>query len=204
MREFKEVEVGVKGLSKRRLVYGVGVNDASYNVRYFDGDESFLCPYYQKWVDMLKRCYSKRFLLKNSSYSGCKVCDDWLVFSSFKRWMMSQQWEGKSLDKDILVKGNKEYSPETCLFIPQQVNCFVLDNKKIRGKYKIGVSFNKQMKKFRAQIKIKGKQTHLGYFDDEESAHKAYLDAKKDLVSMMCAEEPDTVRLAILNYISNQ
>lgn len=111
----------------KRLVYGVGNNDADYVVEkreeigYVGGKRRrklmWVCPYYQTWKDMIKRCYSTKCQEKFPTYKGCSVSADWHTFSNFKAWMEKQNWEGKQLDKDILIEGNKVYSPETCVFV---------------------------------------------------------------------------------------
>lgn len=87
----------------------VGINDV------LDSSKE---PYYIKWVAMLARCY----FYKNNSYKGCSVCDEWLTLSKFKEWWSKNYIEGWQLDKDILVKGNRIYSPQTCCFVPQEIN----------------------------------------------------------------------------------
>jgi len=42
-----------------------------------------------------------------------------------------------------------------------------------------GYHWNKPAKKYLAQIKLNGKQIHLGYFQVAQEAHSAYLQAKK-------------------------
>jgi|SRR3990172_258113 len=44
----------------------------------------------------------------------------------------------------------------------------------------LGASFNKRCGQFSAQINVSGKRVHIGYFDDAESAHAAYLVAKRE------------------------
>ena len=97
----------------RKKVYGVGVNDILESTNEY---------YYTAWHAMLSRCYSKREKGINSSYIGCSVCEEWHRLSSFKEWFDKHYVEGWALDKDILVKGNKVYSPETCCFVPQEIN----------------------------------------------------------------------------------
>lgn len=72
------------------------------------------------WVRMIRRCYDKQSCC--SSYSKCKVCDDWLIFTNFASWYKEHYVEGWQLDKDILAKGEKIYSPETCCFVPLEIN----------------------------------------------------------------------------------
>lgn len=105
----------------RSRVIGVGINDADYDTCV----NGSVCPYYRKWADLLRRCYSKRFLEKRSSYKGCTVCKEWHTFSNFKRWMEKQDWEGKVLDKDLLSGDDKIYSPDTCVFLPSKINNFL-------------------------------------------------------------------------------
>ena len=112
---------------KDKLVYGVGINDADYRVQEKitvvdeDGKKKqklvWICPFYEKWKPMLRRCYSAKYQEVRPTYIGCSVSEDWLRFSTFKAWMAAQDWEGMEIDKDILFPNNKIYSPETCVFI---------------------------------------------------------------------------------------
>jgi hypothetical protein len=45
----------------------------------------------------------------------------------------------------------------------------------------LGVSYYKAGKKFSAHINLDGKKIHLGYFDEPDVAHQAYLTAKREL-----------------------
>ena len=87
------------------------------------------------------------------------------------------------MDKDLLVKGNKVYSESTCVFIPQEINLVLIKGTAMRGKHLIGVYWSKTNKAFVAQIsKNKGKQEHLGYFNTEVEAFKAYKTVKESLL----------------------
>ena len=91
---------------------------------------------YSVWTSMLKRCYSDKCQKKQPTYKGCCVCEEWLNYSNFKKWFNDNYYEIEgeqmNLDKDILVKGNKIYSPETCVFVPKKINTlFVKSNKVI-------------------------------------------------------------------------
>ena len=111
-----------RSLCHRSLVFGVGVNDSDYNVMIRKNKKQILCPFYRKWCDMLKRCYSLKWHKQNPTYIGCFVCPEWLYFSKFRLWMENQKWKGMELDKDLLVKGNRGYGPDTCCFIPKAIN----------------------------------------------------------------------------------
>lgn len=175
-----------------KLIFGIGVNDADYKVKYTISGKKFVCKYYSTWVNMLNRCYSEKFQKSWPTYIGCFVCDEWLTFSRFKSWMEKQDWEGNHLDKDLLFEGNKKYSSETCIFIPPIVNTFMTDSKSKRGKYPIGVDWNDNTGKFRARCSNLGSGSKsLGRFDNPESAHKAYVDYKFELAKTLSYQQKD-------------
>ena len=186
---------------KNKLVYSVGINDADYRVveritvGYEDGKQkqklAWMCPFYQRWVNMLKRCYSEMYHKRHPSYKNCYVCQEWLTFSNFKRWVEKENWKDKHLDKDILFPGNKVYSPETCVFVDAKVNTFLTECNASRGKYMIGVHWNKREKKFQALCSDVLKRKHLGYFDTELEAHKAWLEFKLKLACQLASEQSD-------------
>ena len=111
---------------KRSLVQGIGFNDADYVI----GGNGWRCPFYKKWESMLQRCYSPKWHKQNPTYIGCSVCPEWRYFSKFRLWMSTQNWKGMELDKDLLVKDNQVYGPDTCCFLPTAINCLFGGSKK--------------------------------------------------------------------------
>ena len=99
--------------------------------------------------------------------------------------------KGWCLDKDILVKGNKIYSPETCCFVPKGINLLFGKNNAKRGNYPIGVC--KFKNKFQATINIKGKTISLGHFDTPEEAFEAYKTAKEAYIKEVADEWKDRI-----------
>ena len=101
---------------------------------------------YRTWVHMLERCYSSRYHKTHPSYIGCEVCEEWLNFQNFATWFYKHYYEIPGelmcLDKDILIKGNRIYSPETCVIVPNKINMIFVKNNKNRGELPIGVRFN--------------------------------------------------------------
>ncbi len=95
--------------------------------------------------------------------------------------MLRKGFRDLGVDKDILVKGNKMYSEETCCFIPDEINCLI-GMKKNRGKYPAGVTWNKGAKAFRSKVRVYGKDKHLGYYKTSEEAFYAYKKAKEQYV----------------------
>lgn len=123
---------------KNKLVSGVGINDYDGNVYiHRQAISSYNC-----WRDMLQRCYSPICQIKHQSYIGCSVCDEWKYFSNFKKFYDLNYRNGFDLDKDILIEGNKIYSPETCVFVPQYINLLLVDCKAASGDLPLGVMAN--------------------------------------------------------------
>lgn len=182
------------------LVYGFGINDADYTVQHKVNGRVEFCPFYQKWQNMLQRCYSKKFHVKYQTYIGCIVTDEWIYFSNFKNWMQEQNWEGKELDKDILFPGNKTYSPETCVFVDRATNQILSNTQCSKGKLSTGVCWDKERKKFKAQVKDgHGHLKYIGRFDTEKEAESAYLKNKSLLVIGAALRQEDRrVFLALL------
>lgn len=201
----------MKLLKRTKLIYGVGINDADYNVcktDVVDGKKKILwvCPYYVKWRAVLERCYSEKFWKTNPTYRDCSVVPEWHLFSNFKAWMKTQDWEGKQLDKDLLLYGNKVYGPDTCVFVDQKVNLFMLENKATRGKSLIGVYFDEECGKYRARCcsVTTGKQKCLGRYTTQEEAHKAWLDFKLEQAYILADEQTDErVATALINRYKN-
>lgn len=192
-------------MKKPTIVYGVGINDLEYKTQIFRNENGkqireWICPFYRRWHHMLERSYSKKFHALYPSYIGVKVCDEWLSLSNFKEWMKGQDWEGKHLDKDLLMPGNKIYCPEMCVFVDHNVNSFILDRRASRGKYPIGVSLHKQSGKFEADCwnPLTGKRDRLGKFSTPELAHEAWRKTKHSHAIALAGMQKDArVRQAL-------
>ena len=139
---------------------------------------------YEVWHSMLSRCYSNNFKKKNPTYKGCEVSDKFKSYEYFYEWCNKQisfGVDGFELDKDLLVKGNKVYSEDSCVFIPKDINLLLTKCVASRGEYLIGVSWSNTNKAFVAQVnKDKGKRDYLGYFATELEAFNAYKKAKEN------------------------
>lgn len=188
----------------KRLVRGVGINDADHKIlRKENGKTVWRCPFYVKWMGMLMRCYSTKYQVTCPTYKGCSVSIDWLTFSNFKRWMETQAWEGKALDKDLLVQGNKVYSSDTCLLVDSRVNSLLTGCGRARGVSPLGVYYDKAKKEFRTRCRDRsGKQKNLGYFTTPEEAHKAYCKYKAEVILEVASEESDQRLIKALHKIS--
>ena len=178
---------------KNNLVYGVGINDAEYAIGPIVDGKAVRCPYYVTWASMIKRCYYEKYQELRPTYKGCSVCPEWISFMNFRKWMMAQDWEGKQLDKDLLVLGNKVYSANTCVFVDQTTNNFTTDHAKSRGEYPLGVSFYKPHDKFRAYCNnpFTKKKESLGYFHCQNEAHEVWKARKHELACQLADLQTD-------------
>ena len=178
----------------RKPLRGVGINDASYEVYRKDVG---ICPFYKCWHSMINRCYSG----DASAYKECTVCESWLTFSNFKKWMELQNWEGKHLDKDILIQGNKIYSPDSCAFVSRQVNNLFTDRFAERGVLPVGVTLRKS-----GSFKVNcndgfGNLIYLGTYKKVSQAVAAYQLYKYQVIKLVASlQDNDLVKLALLNH----
>ena len=200
---FIEKPLSLKSGTPRKLLYGVGINDAKYLTGYKDQNgKSVSCPYYDRWRGMLGRCYSKAFHKRQPSYLNCTIDESWKTFSIFKLWMQSQDWKYKALDKDLLCWGNKHYSPEYCLFVSQAVNNLLALRGNARGEYPLGVHCTtyKESKYYQARCSFYGKQVRLGTYKTAEEAAEVYRKAKLSYISEVANNEKDLrVKAALLS-----
>ena len=181
----------MKTVKRNKLVFGFGANDADYVIEPMLNGKQVRCLFYRTWTSMLRRCYSEAHLKKYPTYIGCSVCDEWLTFSNFKKWMETKDFEGKHLDKDLKVLGNKVYSLNTCMFVSPAINKLLNDHAAKMGLYPQGVYFFKGREKYRAQIRFKGKSKHLGLYTTIKAAELAYLTAKHEIVKQAAKDETD-------------
>jgi hypothetical protein len=190
------------------FVCGVGyMGSGTYKSRY-NGQKSL---FYSKWVNMLNRCYGDQ-TKNNISYVGCTVCEEWHNYQNFAKWCEENYYninnEQLELDKDLLVKGNKVYSPETCIFVPHNINSILNKCNTRRGSYPIGVHFDPRANKLKVQYtnQITNKRICIGVFElnEEVEAFDCYKLCKeshiKEVVEKYKSKIPYKLYQALLNY----
>ena len=138
------------------------------------------------WVSMLERCYDPKLQEKYPTYNGCIVEDNWLNFQHMCEWLDENYYEipGEKmcLDKDILYKGNKIYSRETCIFVPQRINKLFTKRDNGRGENPIGVTLRKSGG-YQAQCNDGyGKRIYLGTYPTKEEAFQVYKEYKEKVI----------------------
>ena len=152
---------------------------------------------YIAWRNMMERCYSPKCQEKHPSYKNCTVCKEWHNYQVFAEWYYEHYYEFGSnermaLDKDILCKGNKVYSADTCVFVPTSINILFVKSNKTRGDYPIGVS--KYRNKYVAFLsKGNGKSINLGIYPTPELAFQAYKIAKEAYIKEVAEEYKDKI-----------
>ena len=158
---------------------------------------------YQKWTDVLKRSFSIRIKNKWETYKDVTCCEEWMNFQNFAKWYEDNYYEINNekmhLDKDILNKGNKIYSPETCIFVPQRINELFIKSNKIRGKYPIGVTYLNRLNKYQSNCKTYVSKGHpsysnyLGIYNTPEEAFQAYKQFKEKYIKQVADEYKDKI-----------
>lgn len=186
-----------------QLVYGVGVNDRTVPTR-LNGKRKLE---YKTWQGMLERCYSEKLHKKRPTYIGCETGDKFKHYTYFHDWCRDQigfGQDGFELDKDILIKNNKMYSEDTCVFVPIEINSMMTKTNSKRGLYPIGVSFYKKMGKFIAKQRCKNNDIHLGYFNNPSDAFNAYKKEREIYIKQVAEEYKhlidDRAYNALMNY----
>lgn len=160
-------------------VYGVGfMGIGDYKSRDENGKQT---KCYTTWQNMYMRCYNPKYQEKEPTYENCSVAEEWHNYQVFAKWDNENYYEVGNermmLDKDILKKGNKIYSPENCIYVPQSINALFIKHDKARGEYPIGVY--KKGDKFKAQLSKGNRRITLGTYDTVEQAFLAYKKAKE-------------------------
>ena len=167
---------------------------------------------YIVWSRMLERCYHENSRLENPSYIDCSVSDNFKDFTYFHEWCNEQigfnTYDDKNksfeIDKDLLVKGNKLYSENTCIFLPKDVNVALTKSDRTRGDNVIGVNFHKASNKFQARLRKVSKSIYLGIYNTEIEAFNAYKQAKesylKHLAEKWKSQIDERAYNALMNY----
>ena len=185
-------------------VCGVGIT----GTKYLPSINGVRTKEYGLWMRMLKRCYSDSFKKRRPTYEGCEVSNNFKNYEYFYEWCQNQisfGVDGFELDKDLLIKGNKVYSENTCVFIPQEINLMMVKCDSSRGEHLIGVCWYKKDNAFVAMVsKNKGKREYLGFFKTELEAFKAYKTAKENFIKEQAnkwkSQIDDRAYEALMNY----
>lgn len=171
-------------------LYNVAMNGNKYPSR-LNGNKT---KEYRAWVNILIRCYDKKFKEKHKTYQDVICCKEWLLFDNFYEWLHEQenfeQWfNGRlwAVDKDILIKGNKLYCPQNCCLVPPQVNTLFTKRDSARSDFTIGVMQHRN--KYRGHVSINGKQLNMPVRRTIEEAFADYKAIKEDNIRRIAQME---------------
>ena len=185
-------------------VFGIGcIGEGKYKA----SENGKNTKYYDYWNSMLRRCYGRK-QNRDGAYEGCVVKSNWHNFQNFAEWLDNHYYEVPNqkmcLDKDILHKGNKIYSDETCCFVPEKINTLFTKCDKSRGDCPIGVNYHKRYKIYEARCKNGEGSDYLGRFDNIYEAFYAYKVHKEKIIKQVADEYkeyiPQKLYHALYNY----
>lgn len=193
---YKEFKNGVVKNWYHPSVYGIGIVGEKYK-DYLTNNKNKL-PEYKMWSSMLSRCFDEKYKEKEPAYEDVTCCEDWLLFENFYEWLHKQDNFNKCLsikdyaiDKDILFKGNKTYSPETCCLVPRIVNSLFIKRERDRGEFPIGVTKHGERYRARCDNPLSNTRKHIGIFDTPELAFNAYKRYKEHIIRQIAQIEYD-------------
>ena len=183
-------------------VHGVGCVDVPFKIS--NGGKQFW--QYQLWNSMLSRCFNEGVKDSQPTYKDVTCCDEWLSFGNFVEWVNKEvdykgKPEGLQLDKDLIVKGNKVYSPDACSFVPRAVNNLLTSSGSVRGEWPVGVRPHKRSGKFVVQLGVDGKRKHLGSFLTPEEAFAVYKLAKEAQIKAVANQYRGVIKPAVFHLL---
>lgn len=174
-------------------VYGAGITGVKYPVS--DCNKKNLKEY-KMWGSLLSRCYVINKKNEFYTYKNVECCKEWIYYPNFYEWLHSQEnfeilMNNKDIevDKDILIKGNKLYSPDTCCLVPHSINTLFIKSDKIRGDNMIGVTYKTRDRIYEAQCNVNGRETYLGRFHNAEDAFYCYKEFKEEIIKETATQE---------------
>lgn len=138
-------------------------------------------PEYVRWKQMFVRCYDKKLHQRHPSYAGCTVHPDWHNFQNFADWFSLHPYrlDQYHLDKDILVRGNKIYSKDTCTLVPSEINNLTIGQSPAADGLPVGVVWNAKRGVYISSVRAEGRRVFLGHFATSLQAFLAYKQAKE-------------------------
>lgn len=186
-------------------VFNVGM----IGVKYPSKENGKMTKEYTTWRNMLMRCFDKSYKTTHPAYKNVTCCNEWLLFENFYEWLHSQEnfdkwYNGKRwcLDKDIIVKGNKIYSPETCCLVSMDVNLLFVKRQTDKSNLPVGVARNGKGYIARCDNPIIGKTERLGTYRTIEDAFNIYKNYKEKLIKEIAKIEYSKGNIIELCYKS--
>lgn len=160
------------------------------------------------WFSMFKRCFSEGELNKRPTYKDCLICEDWHNYQIFAQWFHENYYEIPNevmcLDKDILIKGNKIYTPDTCCIVSNRINVLFTKSDSARGDSPIGTSYLERLNKYQVNCQDSNcKKIYLGVYSDETKAFQVYKDFKEKTIKQVAEKNKEYIPLKVYNAMMN-
>lgn len=155
---------------------------------------------YSVWTGIIERCYN----LSHPAYYDCCISDEWLNYQNFAKWYNNEYYycrgECMHVDKDILCPGNRVYSADTCIIVPQRINCMITRVQIKEDGLPTGCHYHND------SIRVMFDNKYIGKFDkhDVKNAFMLYKKEKEKLIKQVAddykCDIPDKVYKALYNY----
>lgn len=176
------------------MVLGVGMLGSKYPAKVNNKETEE----HQAWKGMIYRCFDKKTKERQPTYENATCCEEWLIYENFYEWLHSlenfdrlynkNKW---NVDKDILIKGNKVYSSETCCLVPMNVNSLLIKKDNYRGDLPIGVKRSGESFMARCSNPLTGNREYLGSYSTPYRAFLAYKKRKEEIIKNVAQIECD-------------
>ena len=202
-RRYGDFKRGKIRPSNVKTIHGWGIIDCKAVDEYGKTLKSF-----DTWRSMIQRTKDLKFKEKNKAYKDADCCDEWQYYSNFKKWY-DESWydvntgDRMCLDKDILTKGNKLYSPETCIIVPEPINILFTYKRGLDNGLPCGIYYDKSRDKYVAQIQSNNKNMNLGRFNTPEEAFYTYKEAKEKEIKRVADLYKDKIPQKLYNAMYN-
>lgn len=175
-------------------IYNVGYNSGGRGKGYPAKTSDGILREYDHWRRMLQRAYDTRWKLKHNTYNDCKVSEDWFDYQTFAKDYHECKYktEKSDLDKDLLVLGNKLYSKELCVYLPEELNKAIM----IRGNISV---FHKRDSIF--ETICNGQ--YLGRSNNPLDLADLWLDVKYNHIATLAIKYKDVISPAAYKSLMN-
>lgn len=151
---------------------------------------------YTLWHNMIQRCYDEKYKEKKPTYKDVTCCKEWLLYENFYEWLHEQEnfdkWLNNdyAIDKDIIIKNNKMYSPEACCLVPSNVNALFIKRDNCRGNFPVGVAMASNGFKVGCSNQLSMNLEYLGTYSTPEVAfYTVYKPYKENLIKQIAKNE---------------
>lgn len=186
---------------------GSYIGEGNYHER---DEKGIVTKEYKLWRAMLQRCYGNSYKERENTYEGCSVCEEWLNFQNFAKWVSENYYEIPDtkvhLDKDVIVSDNKQYSPEYCCFLPMEINLIFSKNNSLNNSRFVGVDeiHNKRSVKYKARCRFsKGVHKTSKTCDTFEEAKEIYYDMKNDRIHSVAEKYKEYLPKKVYDILVN-